>query len=677
MPKKFHWTASALALAVSSAFAQTNSSTAQQGGSPYQLAYLDPVVVTASRFEEPLSAADVVISVIDRERIVESGVSNVVEFLDQIPGVSVTRLYGRMGGDASVDIGYMGEAGAKNVLVLVDGLRINNIDDESVRFSQIPISSIERIEIRGAGAGVLYGDRAMGGVINIITRRDISNEVHLSAGSFGYRKADAYLSRKLGGSSINLSAMDARSDGYRERSKTEQKTVRIGLNSDAKQDSTWSLHARFFQESAELPGGITINEFLQNPRKAKDLLNSGRREGGQVAADLKQALSTNMSFLLNAGYDFSENYADLKSYKSTSTRESKKIFLQPSVLWQRAGKPTFRAGIDVLLADSNVDSGKQVSQNSLAVYTTAEFPVTDLTSLSLGIRRQGVQNEFQIDAERAREQSRQYLNAYNLGFLSKVNQAWSLRGGYVSGFRFPTADELYYFDNNPPYSPTRIYSGLKPMTSKEFYFISDLRRESMVYSVSVRRLDTKGEIGASTTDFSTMTGNECFPVFVGEGCNANLYDTKRLLVMLSGSWQLTKATMSQLSIDWVDSKIMSGSGSGYQIPYVPKTTLRGSLVTKMTERVKGVLQVHHRSAMHQSGYYESYALSDSGYKIPGRSIYDLGLVGQLTSKFQWAVWGRNLSNKHYYDFGRYGSASYGGVYPGDGRSLQLGGTLTF
>jgi len=196
MSKKSPWAASALALAVSSAFAQSTSETTNP---LYQLASLDPVVVSASRFEQALSATNVIISVVDREEIEKSGVSNVVEYLDQIPGVSVSRLYGRMGNNARVDIGYLGENTGTNVLVLIDGFRVNNIDGEDIRFSQIPISSIDRIEVRTAGAGVLYGDRAMGGVINIITRQEPGRQVSVSAGSYGYKKLDTYLSSQYDG----------------------------------------------------------------------------------------------------------------------------------------------------------------------------------------------------------------------------------------------------------------------------------------------------------------------------------------------------------------------------------------------------------------------------------------------------------------------------------------------
>lgn len=658
---------SAIALAIVPLAAQSQSAASSQ----QQLASLDPVVVTASRIEEPLSAADVVISVIDRKQILESGASSVVEFLDQIPGIAVRRLYGGMGGDASLDIGYLGESGSKNVLVLIDGLRINNIDDESVRFAQLPLSGIERVEIRGAGAGVLYGDRAMGGVVNIITRRDNANEVAVSGGSFGYQKLDTYLSRKLGDSIISLSAMDARSDGYRDRSKTEQRAARISLHSEGRANSTWAIQTRIFEETAQLPGGISIAQFQTNPRQAKNPADSGKRDGGQISGEFRRDFSDSVKGVLNASYDFSQNYADMQSFlpysSAISTRDSKRFGLQPAVVWEIPGKALIRTGVDSLFAEANVNGGNQVSQNSLAAYASAEAFFGSASSVSFGIRRQGLQNEFSVGAGAPQDINRKYLNAHSIGWSGMLSKTWSLRAGYVSGFRFPTADELYYF-NSTSFVPTQIHPGVEPMTSKEWYAVSDVKFSNVTYSANLRRINTAGEIGYSS-------GAECRPVVINQACNANLYDTARTVFTLSGKWDLTKSTTARLSWDWVDSEIESGSNTGSRIPYVPRSTARAFVSNKLSSSTRLIGYAHYRQRMFQNDYFAN--LADKGYQIPGRAIYDIGLVGEFRKQFTWGMWGRNLSNKSYYDFGRDGSNAWGGVYPGDGRSFQVSGTYSF
>ena len=73
-----------------------------------------------------------------------------------------------------MDIRGFGEASKSNSLILVNGIRLNDIDMSNVNLSYIPIDSIERIEIiRGGSAGTLYGSGAIGGAVNIVTKNDI------------------------------------------------------------------------------------------------------------------------------------------------------------------------------------------------------------------------------------------------------------------------------------------------------------------------------------------------------------------------------------------------------------------------------------------------------------------------------------------------------------------------
>ncbi|MGA0817191.1 MAG: TonB-dependent receptor plug domain-containing protein, partial [Burkholderiaceae bacterium] len=140
----------ALALAVSATFGYAQAQSVQT---------LDPVVVTASKFEEPQGQATAIVDVIDRQQIEASGAANITELLDQVSGGLLTRQYGRLGADASFDLGYLGGASVQRTLVLVDGVRMNDIDGATIRWGQVPLDAIERIEVRKAGGGVLFGDR--------------------------------------------------------------------------------------------------------------------------------------------------------------------------------------------------------------------------------------------------------------------------------------------------------------------------------------------------------------------------------------------------------------------------------------------------------------------------------------------------------------------------------------
>ncbi|MFC1838402.1 TonB-dependent receptor plug domain-containing protein, partial [Thermodesulfobacteriota bacterium] len=127
---------------------------------------MDEVVVTGARFEEEIVKIPANVSVIDEEDITNSNAKNIVEILKYEEGISVRDKLGN-GKGAEIDLRGFGETASYNLLVLVDGRRVNEIDLSGIDWTQLPIELIERIEIlRGTGS-VLYGDNAVGGVINI------------------------------------------------------------------------------------------------------------------------------------------------------------------------------------------------------------------------------------------------------------------------------------------------------------------------------------------------------------------------------------------------------------------------------------------------------------------------------------------------------------------------------
>ena len=130
---------------------------------------LETVVVTGTRTHQSIERVPANVTVIDEEGIRNSNAKTVVDLLRYEEGIVVRDVLGT-GKTAQVDLRGFGETGPYNTLVLVDGRRVNEIDLSGVDWTQIPLEQIERIEIvRGTGT-VLYGDNAVGGVINIITK---------------------------------------------------------------------------------------------------------------------------------------------------------------------------------------------------------------------------------------------------------------------------------------------------------------------------------------------------------------------------------------------------------------------------------------------------------------------------------------------------------------------------
>src|SRR4029453_4356138 len=152
---------------------------------------MEPVVVRATMVPTPLGRTTAPVTVISREQIEAQHVEGVTELLRQVPGVHIDQA-GSRGGTSSV---YLRGSDPNFTVVMIDGIKVNdptNSRGGSFDFSTLSTDSIERIEIVRGSLSAVYGSDAMGGVINIITRRGAgapSNSVEGTAGRFDHYRA--------------------------------------------------------------------------------------------------------------------------------------------------------------------------------------------------------------------------------------------------------------------------------------------------------------------------------------------------------------------------------------------------------------------------------------------------------------------------------------------------------
>lgn len=182
-----------------------------------QVATLKDVVVTASRVQQPVTDVVADISIIDRAEIDRLGVTSVVQLLARLPGLQTI---------ASSDSNsvYIRGADARMTALYVDGVRVDSQDGlrlgGGAPWELVPLNQIDRIEVLRGPASAVYGSDAMGGVIQIFTRRGeagFSPFVNLGVGSFNQTKWEAGFSGAQAGWDYALSVGREDSDGFNTR----------------------------------------------------------------------------------------------------------------------------------------------------------------------------------------------------------------------------------------------------------------------------------------------------------------------------------------------------------------------------------------------------------------------------------------------------------------------------
>ena len=184
---------------------------------------LEAVVVTATRTELKLKEAPVSVTLITKEEIAQSGAIVVDDLLRQIPGFNTFRRSSSLVTAPQQDpeaqgvtLRGIGPGGASRALVLLDGIPVNDAFGGFLYWGEIPLESVERIEVVRGGASSLWGSFALGGVINIITKIPEKRAVHvkLSGGNLGTTDDDLSYTDVVGPVRLGLEGNFLHTDGY-------------------------------------------------------------------------------------------------------------------------------------------------------------------------------------------------------------------------------------------------------------------------------------------------------------------------------------------------------------------------------------------------------------------------------------------------------------------------------
>lgn len=231
---------------------------------------LEEVVVTATRDTEEIRKVPANISVITTEQIEKSGATTIPEVLDKLESVQF-RSYSGNSSQAFIDTrGFGGDNPFGKTLIMLDGRRLNRPDMASINWLQIPLNNVERIEVVRGASAVLYGDAAIGGVINIITKKGEGKpkfNASIMAGSYGLHDERVGVTGSAGKLTYALTGENNFNSGYRERSKYSSQGGGFDVGYDANEFFNVSLGLSFNKTDYQMPGALTKSQMEQDRRQ--------------------------------------------------------------------------------------------------------------------------------------------------------------------------------------------------------------------------------------------------------------------------------------------------------------------------------------------------------------------------------------------------------------------------
>ena len=419
---------------------------------------INPIVVSASRIEQPLSQALSSVSVITRAEIEKSQAPSLADLLQGEAGFE----FGRNGGPGTTTSFFLRGQNSTNLALLVDGVRVQVDSIGALQQLDIPLGMVERIEILRGNASALYGDAAVGGVISITTRSGRGQPVVYGSAGVGSRNSvDTQLGYggQQGDWRYNLHAGRQRSSGFSAINTQQQP----GANPDRDGSTTESMGAKLERRWGE---NTTLGLRLNATRASVDTDNAWaaspadvqqfHKSNNSVALNWRQALSADWTSQLDVAHaelryqDFS-NGQRLPFY---GLFEGRQDAVRWAHTWQAARDSTVLLGIDSAVDRFEVDQGaaygmRRQAQGYFAGLTQRWSPWT----LQLNARHDGVNMDYSAPGEASARRVSADTGLLGLGYA--LNPHWSLNGSVSSGFRAPTASEV---SKNPGLSPETHHS---------------------------------------------------------------------------------------------------------------------------------------------------------------------------------------------------------------------------
>ncbi len=663
------------------------------------------VVVTATRDTQEVRKTPANVTVITADEISNSGATTVVEVLDKLESIQF-RTYSGNSSQALIDIrGIGGDNPYGKTLVMLDGRRLNRTDMASINWLQMPVNMIERIEIiRGPGS-VLYGDAAIGGVINIIPKKGKSKpamNASALAGSYGLHNERIGVIGATDKWTYALTGENQLSEGYRERSKYSAQGGGFDVGYAAHDLLNLSMGVSFNRADYQLPGALTKEQMQQNRRQYQPAMplfwmnanddNDGRDKftnvnfgvksfwgsAGQLEVNFmygRKDLQSNMPSWASSWSPYSYIYSDTTSDTYGITPKyilNKEIFgFQNKVI---VGTDYYREPYKKEFFNNRERTDKlstaDFTRDSAAAYIRDEFSIFKNMILSVGYRFEqtkieGSNNDLMDAAKNFNNEKIYRAEAYEAGLTWLWGKKSKVFAKYATVYRIPFLDEIASFNGYQSPSPFLMTlekeKGVSVEVGTTYYPLENLK-----LGLTLFRIDMEDEI--QYVIYNSV-------LYLGENRNAG--KTRHDGVELSVSYLWQKYLKVYGNFTYHKATFENGEFNKKEMPLVPNRIINAGLEIYLPYNVTLKPRMRHVGDAFLSGDNDNNA-----EKLESHTLLDFYVLYKPTiGMVQLSVFAgvENLTDTMYSSFGidyvQYGMPNF--YYPMPGRTFKGGLSFEF
>lgn len=528
--------------------------------------------------------------------------NSISELLRQTTGIVVKDLNGD-NTRSSISMRGFGDNAAQNALILVNGQPLTNPDLGMPNLNLLPISNVERIEIMQNSQSILYGDQAVGGVVNIITSTPSKavRKISTSYGSFATKNIQGEIADSFkNGVGYDLNLGHYASNHFRAHNDEQKNHAALNLTYNNAATSAY-LNFENIDQDLQFASTLTRDQVKQNRRQAKNYNDKENMNNSLIMFGLNKQASTNWkakidgSALIGMG-DGITSFLN-KPYHFDKRRKS--FFIRPELLGAFKFlslniQPT--VGTELKTSQYKYQStvyASKVKQNQLAAFTLFNIPLDTKWELTAGAR--AAKSLDQTNSATINKSYHNQVFVTSIGVYYHLTSHWQAYIRRAGNYRFPKVDEDTLTQNNQP---------LKTQTGASYELGTSWQTKTLTLLAQLYQLDLKNEI-----EYVPLTNPA-----LGFGYNHNLDRTRRRGASLNADYQILKDWSANASYQYVRPKFISGPYKGNYIPAVPEQTVTLGTVVHFCEHFYVFLNGNYLGAQYASADVENKQLL-GGYAV--------------------------------------------------------------
>ena len=563
---------------------------------------LNPTELSSNYFNEVDTFAPFSSEVYTQDDIKNSKATNIYDFLSQNTSLSLAPSSGNRFSKKISARGYGLTIGSHNLVVTLNGRRLNNIDTSGPEIAGVNINDIERVEITKGSGSVIYGDSAMAGAIHFYTKKNIQTKISTTSGNYGVSQTSASVGINDEKIDLNISLDNSKHDGFHKAAtggvKDKGKQTKSSIGGTYTTDGGTEISLDLYRTNSDIryPNYLSDAQFEADP--------TGSGSGSRYTYRDAESSTTNFKVKRNWGenFEFTTNRSAIDkesrnfySYSGATVDNYKYDYKSNDyLLTYTNGDIKIDSGVNIFdgkraVESTSVSSRNTTSKENLGVFSQLQYFRND-SVFSVGARSEKV--DYNYSPESGTALSGEYdLNAFDIGINTSLSPNTTIFTNYNHAFQAPLIDRFFISATWP--ATGQVFNGfVRPSKSRTFNIGLNHLTDNSKTKLTLYRSNIKDEMFLCKSNAASDCGLY--------GDNLNLDKSHKQGLELQNKYVFSPKWSTGLNYAYIIAKIDSddkgaGALNGKTNPMTSKHNISASVIYSLSNKTNMTLTQKYRS----------------------------------------------------------------------------------